>query len=235
VVRLRRSPVLAGIEPRQRDAAAAILASGPLRRWAAGASGGLAAGSTGLVCVVAGRVELRGAVGRGRQVTLARAGTGDVLASLPGDLVPEARAVVDALEESWLCPLDAAHLDALAAHPQVIARLTLRLVGRLEEAQAAIMRVAQPRVEDRVLLALRALAAREGRVTTAGLHLARVRHRDLALVAHVTRPRVTQALAALQRQGRLVRTGEGVLLPLGVLPGARRRRLQPLPGVGRAA
>jgi CRP-like cAMP-binding protein len=185
--------------------------------------------------VVAGAVELRGAIEHGREVTLSRAGAGEVLACLPKDLVPGAHAVLEAEDESWLCPLDMGHLVALAAHPQVLARLTLRLVGRLEEAQAAIMRLAQPRVEDRVLLALRALAAREGRVTAAGLHLARIRHRDLALVAHVTRPRVTQALAALQRQGRLVRTGEGVLLPFGVLPGARRRRLQPLQAAGRVA
>ena len=89
--RLGRSSLLAGLDPPERDAAALILASGPLRRWPAGTSGDPPVGSSGLVCVIAGTVELRGAVGEAREVILARAGTGDVLARVPGDLVPGER------------------------------------------------------------------------------------------------------------------------------------------------
>jgi CRP-like cAMP-binding protein len=185
--------------------------------------------------VVAGAVELRGTTSGGREVTLARARIGEALAGLPVDLIPGAGAVLEAAEDSWLCPLGVNHLTALAAYPHAFARLGLHLVGRLEEAQAATMRLAHARVEDRVLLALRALAAREGRVTAAGLHVGPIRHRQLALVAHTTRPRVTQALTRLHERGLLTRTGDGVLLSLGVLPGARRRRLQPLPAWRTAA
>jgi CRP-like cAMP-binding protein len=100
----------------------------------------------------------------------------------------------------------------------------------VEEAQAAALRLAHRRVEDRVLLALRALAAREGRVTTEGVRTAPVLHRELGRVASVTRPGATQALARLEADGRLRREEDGSILLLGAsAPPVSCRRASTVP------
>ena len=121
-----------------------------------------------------------------------------------------------ALADTWICPLDNAHLRDLAAYPSVLTGLLEQCVLRVEEAQATALRLAHRRVEDRVLLALRALASRECRVTTEGVRIAPILHRDLARVAGVTRPGATQALAHLERDGWLRRDPDGSILLTGM-------------------
>jgi CRP-like cAMP-binding protein len=221
--RLRATDLLAGLAPLERQAAMAILMRGPMERWEAGSSGPVHAGSTGLLVVKTGQVEVVATTEDGRPLVLAEASDGEILTCPPRGLA-SGEVVLHVQADAWLCPLDHEHLRDLGRYPVVLANLIEQCVRRTEEAQAAALRLAHRRVEDRVLLALRALAAREGRVTADGLRLGPVLHRELARLANVTRPGATQALARLERRGDLVRTEDGgVLLPAeGEGPGCRR-------------
>jgi CRP/FNR family transcriptional regulator, cyclic AMP receptor protein len=79
-----------------------------------------------------------------------------------------------------------------------------------------------PRVEDRLLVQLWALAERWGRVGPQGVRLAlNLPHRTLATLIGARRPSVTTALTGLTRAGLVERTQEGWLLhgdPVEVLP-----------------
>jgi len=221
--RLRATDLVAGLGPMERQAAMAILMRGPMERWEAGASGPVHAGSSGLLVVKTGHVEVVATTEDGRPLVLAEASDGEVLTCPPVGL-ESGEVVLHILANAWLCPLDHEHLRDLGRYPVVLTNLIEQCVRRTEEAQAAALRLAHRRVDDRVLLALRALAAREGRVTAEGLRLGPVLHRELARLANVTRPGATQALARLEREGHLVRTEDGgVLLPSeGERAGCRR-------------
>jgi CRP-like cAMP-binding protein len=227
--RLAVTDVLAGLSLLERQAAMAVLMRGPMTRWAEGTSGPLHTGSAGLSIVKSGHVEVVATTEDGRDLVLAEAGDGEVLTCPPAGLAA-GEVVMRALADSWVCPLDHGHLRDLAAHPSVLMGLLEQTVRRAEEAQAAALRLAHRRVEDRVLLALRALAARDGRVTGDGVRIAPVLHRDLARVASVTRPGATQALARLERDGRLRRDEDGSILLLGEsVPPASCRRASTVP------
>jgi CRP-like cAMP-binding protein len=227
--RLAMSDVLAGLRPIERQGAMMVLMRGPMARWAEGESGPLHTGSAGLTLVKSGRVEVVATTEDGRDLVLAEAADGEVLTCPPAGLT-EGEVILRALDDSWLCPLDHAHLRDLAPYPSVLTGLLEQTVQRAEEAQAAAMRLAHRRVEDRVLLALRALAAREGRVTAAGVRVGPFRHADLARVASVTRPGATQALGQLEREGRLVREADGaIVLRADVAAPASCRRASQVP------
>lgn len=227
--RLAVTDVLAGLALMERQVAMSILMRGPMARWAEGTAGPLHTGSAGLSIVKSGLVEVVATTEDGRDLVLAEAGDGEVLTCPPVGLA-EGEVVMRALADSWVCPLDHGHLRDLTPYPSVLMGLLEQTVQRVEEAQAAALRLAHRRVEDRVLLALRALAARDGRVTADGVRIAPVLHRDLARVASVTRPGATQALARLEREGRLRREEDGSILLLGAsVPPASCRRASTVP------
>jgi CRP-like cAMP-binding protein len=209
---LERSDLFAGLDPVSRRSAAGVLAAGASVRLAAGRSAPLVAGTAGFAIVAAGQVEVTTSAGEERQVCLAVARGGDVLVAPPPSAVPGHDVEVRALAESVVARVDHEQIRALAGAPQVLLALLAAVAARAEEAQAAAVRLAHRRVQDRVLLALRALAAREGRVTRDGVHLGGVRHRDLARLANVTRPGATRALAMLCSSGEVVRLPGGELL-----------------------
>ncbi len=228
-LRLGGTDVLAGLTLLERQAAMSILMRGPMARWPEGSSGPLYTGSSGLSMIKTGHVEIVATTEDGRELVLAEAGDGEVLTCPPAGL-GEGEVVMRALAETWICPLDHGHLRDLASYPSVLTGLLEQCVLRVEEAQASALRLAHRRVEDRVLLALRALAAREGRVTADGVRIAPILHRDLARVASVTRPGATQALARLEREGRLRREADGSILLTGVsAPAASCRRPSRVP------
>lgn len=211
--RLSETDVLAGLSPIQRQSAMAVLMGGRMDRLAAGEAGPLSTGTAGLLLVKTGLCEVVVTTEDHRALVLAEAGDGEVLTCAPSGL-GEGDVVLRAVTDVVLCPIDHEHLRALAAHPTVLMGLLEQCTRRAEEAQGAALRMAHRRVEDRVLLALRSIAARQGRVTAEGVRLGGVRHQDIARRANVTRPGATQALAALERDGRLRREDDGSLLLL---------------------
>lgn len=228
-LRLGGTDVLAGLALLERQAAMSILMRGPMARWGVGSHGPLYTGSSGLSIIKSGHVEVAATTEDGRELVLAEACDGEVLTCPPAGL-GEGGVIMRALADTWICPLDNKHLRDLASYPSVLMGLLEQCVLRVEEAQAAALRLAHRRVEDRVLLALRALASREGRVTTEGVRLAPILHRDLARVASVTRPGATQALAHLEREGRLRRDPDGSILLVGLsAPAASCRRPSQIP------
>lgn len=227
--RLAVTDVLAGLGLLERQAAMSILMRGPMARWPQGTSGPLHTGSAGLSIVKSGRLEVVATTEDGRDLVLAEACDGEVLTCPPAALA-EGVVAMHALSDSWICPLDHAHLRDLVRYPAVLMGLLEQTVQRVEEAQATALRLAHRRVEDRVLLALRALAARQGRVTPDGVRIAPVLHRDLARVASVTRPGATQALARLERDNLLRRDEDGSILLLGTsVPPVSCRRSSTVP------
>ncbi|MEW6582457.1 MAG: Crp/Fnr family transcriptional regulator [Actinomycetota bacterium] len=213
--RLSETDLLAGLSPIKRQAAMAVLMSGRMERWAAGQAGALHTGSAGLLLVKSGECEVVVTTEDHRSLVLAEASDGEVLTCAPSGL-DECEVELRALTDVVLCPLDHEHLRGLAPYPTVLTGLLEQCARRAEEAQGAALRLAHRRVEDRVLLALRSLASRQGRVTRDGVKLGAVRHQDIARRANVTRPGATQALARLEREGRIRREPDGglVLPPL---------------------
>jgi CRP-like cAMP-binding protein len=209
--RLAETDVLAGLSPIRRQAAMGVLMNGHMERWAEGETGPLCTGTAGLILVKSGDLEVVVTTEDHRALVLAEAGPGEVLTCAPTGL-DEGEVALRALTDAVFCPLDHEHLRDLAPYPTVLSGLLEQCVRRAEEAQGAALRLAHRRVEDRVLLALRSLAARQGRVTAEGVRLGTVRHQEIARRANVTRPGATQALASLERDGRIRREADGGIL-----------------------
>jgi CRP-like cAMP-binding protein len=209
---LAASDLLAGLDPLARRTALAVLMRGPVARLDAGRTGPLVVGTAGVTLVKSGRVRVMVTTGDGRPLVLAEASDGEMLTCAPVSL-PDARVELEAITTAWLCPIDDAHLADLAGVPGVLANFVRQCALRAEEAQATAIRLAHRRVEDRVLLALRAIAERDGRATTSGPRIDPVSHREVARLANVTRPGATQALARLESDGYLVRDGSGWVVP----------------------
>lgn len=217
--RLGGTDVLAGLAPMQRQAAMSVLMRGPMERWEADKVGPVRTGTAGLLLVKVGECEVVATTQDHRVLVLAEASDGEVLTCAPAGL-DEGEVVLRAVTDVVLCPLDHEHLRDLSAYPTVLFGLIEQTTRRAEEAQGAALRLAHRRVEDRVLLALRSLAARQGRVTTDGVRLERVRHQDLARRANVTRPGATQALARLEQEQQIRRGPDGEIILITGLGGA---------------
>lgn len=214
VADLARSEILDGIDPMARRASVAILTAGPALRLPTGVSAPLEVGSAGFALVASGEIEVVAVPADDREVVLALARGGEIVTAPSSDSGgPAPHLVVRALRDAVIHRVEQEQLRALARAPQVLLNILQAVAARADEAQCAAVRLAHRRVEDRVLLALRALAAREGKVTREGVRLPSVRHRDLARLANVTRPGATQALSTLCASGDLVRmeTGEFLL------------------------
>ncbi|MEA2290825.1 MAG: family transcriptional regulator, cyclic receptor protein [Solirubrobacteraceae bacterium] len=109
--------------------------------------------------------------------------------------------------------LDARFALAAARWPPLAVAISRRHVRRTR-ALAFQLAIAQlPRVDDRLLVLLWALAERWGRVSPRGVRLAlALPHRTLATLVGARRPSVTTALSGLARDGLVERTDEGWLL-----------------------
>jgi CRP-like cAMP-binding protein len=129
-----------------------------------------------------------------------------------GDLLePPTRRSEDLLERtsSWrvLCPVRLALLDAefgdrVRPWPQIVQALVRRAGRRVAEVDALRAITAQPRLEVRLDLLLWHLAARWGRVESAGLRLTLpLTHRLLGQLVSAERPSISHALARLSHSG----------------------------------
>jgi CRP-like cAMP-binding protein len=100
-------------------------------------------------------------------------------------------------------------------HAGIVHRLILR--SRRLSLQSAINSI--PRTQQRLELTLWHLAHRYGRVTSGGLKLSLpLSHAQLAEIVATQRPSVTIALARMQEDGRLIRTGPHQWLLTGPSP-----------------
>jgi CRP/FNR family transcriptional regulator, cyclic AMP receptor protein len=118
--------------------------------------------------------------------------------------------------------LDARFALAAARWPVLAAAVSRRHVRR-SRGLAFQLAIAQlPRVDDRLLVLLWALAERWGKVSPQGVRLAlQLPHRTLATLVGARRPSVTTALSGLARDGLVERTDDGWLLhgdPAEVFP-----------------
>jgi CRP/FNR family transcriptional regulator, cyclic AMP receptor protein len=126
-------------------------------------------------------------------------------------------------EPTRVALLDGRVVLATARWPVLAGTLSRRHVRRARGLafQLAIAQI--PRVDDRLLVLLWALAERWGRVSTQGVRLPlSLPHRTLATLVGARRPSVTTALSGLARDGLVERTEDGWLLhgdPDEVFPG----------------
>jgi hypothetical protein len=153
-------------------------------------------------------------------------GAGDLLRpwddDAPFDALP-LKATWHVHEPARLAVLDTRVAMAAGRWPPIATALGARHVRRTRSL-AFHRAVAQlPRVEDRLLVALWALAERWGRVGPRGVRVPlNLPHRTLATLVGARRPSVTTALTGLSRAGLVERTSDGWLLhgdPAEVLPG----------------
>ena len=123
------------------------------------------------------------------------------------------------IEPSKLVLLDRRFSETAGQWPEVTAALMHRLVLRSRRLCYQLAVNTSPRVEERVLYALWALADRWGRVTEQGtvlnLHLT---HQQVAELVAAQRPSVSGALSRLREEGRISYTRESFVL-LGSVPG----------------
>jgi CRP/FNR family cyclic AMP-dependent transcriptional regulator len=130
-------------------------------------------------------------------------------------------------EPTRVAVLDGRVALASARWPVLAGALSRRHVRRARSLAFQLAIAQLPRVDDRLLVLLWALAERWGRVSPQGVRLPlALPHRTLATLVGARRPSVTTALSGLARDGLVERTEEGWLLhgdPDDVFP----RRLDP--------
>jgi CRP-like cAMP-binding protein len=163
-------------------------------------------GDLGLL-VLEGRALRLGEVGshRGAEVL----GPGDLLRPAdfaePADVVPVVWRL-SALTELRVAVLDRAAASRLARHPELVAGLLERALGRARHLVTSLAAAQAPRVDRRIMLLLWRLAERFGRVTPGGtLVELPLTHEMLSWLVAARRPAVSSALTRLQRAGALQR------------------------------
>jgi CRP/FNR family transcriptional regulator, cyclic AMP receptor protein len=126
-------------------------------------------------------------------------------------------------EPTRVALLDGRVALATARWPVLAGALSRRHVRRSRSLAFQLAIAQLPRVDDRLLVMLWALAERWGRVSPQGVRLPlALPHRTLATLVGARRPSVTTALSGLARDGLVERTDEGWLLhgdPAEVFPG----------------
>jgi CRP/FNR family transcriptional regulator, cyclic AMP receptor protein len=131
-------------------------------------------------------------------------GPGDLLQPPVGDgddTVPST-AAWQALRPSRLAVLDAGFAERTLPWPQIGQALLRRSERRVSDLRAMRAICAQPRLEVRLVLLLRRLAGRFGRVEPTGLRLTLpLTHRLLGQLAAAERPSISNALGRLARAG----------------------------------
>jgi CRP-like cAMP-binding protein len=170
----------------------------------------------------------------GGQPTLRLLGPGDLVHGAPiapGLLTPQ-QSYTAALP-TQLALLDDRFLQAVRHWPRLLTALVERTA---EHHDATLIQLAisqQPRVEDRLVALLRAVAERWGFVDGRGVVVPLpLTHEALGRLIGARRPTVTLALKVLDQQGRLTRLDDGSWL-LGDVEEGQAATLQPLTGTAR--
>jgi CRP-like cAMP-binding protein len=169
------------------------------------------AGAIGIVSV--GRLAVVVDAEAGRSRTIALLQEGDALAftegGWPGAPGARVRAATDAEVLVLARPLD----EVLSAGTGVGAWLMRALAAAVADRELSVAIALEPRLERRLILKLRQLADRWGKVTPEGVRLdLRVTHQELADMIGGARESVTVALGRLQDQGEVVVRRRTVIL-----------------------
>lgn len=132
-----------------------------------------------------------------RTVTLVE--EGDVLVPpTDGWAASGPRLICRALQESIVILVDAERFEQWLAEPRFAANLVRVLAAQVADRELAVAIALEPRVERRLLLKLRQLAERFGRMTPQGMRLdLRLTHQQLADMVGAVRESVTIALGKL--------------------------------------
>jgi CRP/FNR family transcriptional regulator, cyclic AMP receptor protein len=185
----------------------------PTGRW--DAAGTLEPGGTPLGLLILDGLLLRD-LDLGRRASTEVLGFGDILRpwdtdSASSELPLVARWTV--LEPLRLAVLDERFLHLAVRYPRIIDALFARSARRHRGLAVRLVVNQLVRLEDRLLLALWALAERWGRVTPDGVLVPMgLTHSALARLVGARRPSVTSALGDLSRDRLLERTEDGWLL-----------------------
>jgi CRP/FNR family cyclic AMP-dependent transcriptional regulator len=162
---------------------------------------------SGAVCCVigSGRLALGVVAEEQRERTIGMLEQGDLLVR-PLDSWAAAGPNVScyAIEASLIHLVDRARMEAWMRDPALAANLVRVLSAQIAERELAVAIALEPRVERRLLLKLRQLAERWGRVTPDGIRLdLRLTHQELANMVGAVRESVTLALGRLAEAGEI--------------------------------
>lgn len=162
---------------------------------------------TGAVCCVVGggRLALAFIAEEDRERTIGMLEEGDVLVR-PTDgwaaVGPRVRCF--AIEDALMHLVDRRRLDDWMHDPELAANVVRVLSAQIADRELAVAIALEPRVERRLLLKLRQLAERWGRVTPDGIRLdLRLTHQELANMVGAVRESVTIALGRLASAGEI--------------------------------
>jgi CRP-like cAMP-binding protein len=163
--------------------------------------------ATGALCCVvgAGRLALAVIAPEERERTIGMLEEGDLLVRPLepwADSAPQVRCF--AIEDSRVHLVDRARMERWMRDPALAANLVRLLSAQIAERELAVAIALEPRVERRLLLKLRQLAERWGRVTPDGIRLdLRLTHQELANMVGAVRESVTIALGRLAESGEI--------------------------------
>lgn len=162
---------------------------------------------SGAVCCVVGggRLALGVIADEDRERTIGMLEQGDLLVRpLDGWAAAGPRVRCFAIEESLIHLVDMDRMEAWMRDPALAANLVRVLSSQIAERELAVAIALEPRVERRLLLKLRQLAERWGRVTPDGIRLdLRLTHQELANMVGAVRESVTLALGRLAEAGEI--------------------------------
>ena len=164
------------------------------------------ASSGALCCVVGGgRLALAVLAPEERERTIGMLDQGDLLVRPLDNWAaagPQVRCF--AIEDSLVHLVDRDRMEAWMRDPALAANLVRVLSAQIADRELAVAIALEPRVERRLLLKLRQLAERWGRVTPDGIRLdLRLTHQELANMVGAVRESVTIALGRLADAGEI--------------------------------
>lgn len=172
-----------------------------------GAGQEYAVAASGAACclVVRGRLALTVFAEENRERTIGILEEGDVLVRpLAGWASTGPRVRCFAIDEAVLGLVDDARIGRWMEHPGLARNLFSVLAQQIAERELAVAISLEPRVERRLLLKLRQLAGRWGRVTPDGVRLdLRLTHQELANMVGAARESITIALGRLADSGEI--------------------------------
>ena len=164
-------------------------------------------GPTGAICCIvdSGRLALFFLAAEGRERTIGILEEGDLLVRPTeswATVGPQVRCF--AIEDSRVHLVDRSRMDAWMCEPVLAANLVRLLAAQVADRELAVAIALEPRVERRLLLKLRQLAERWGRVTPDGIRLdLHLTHQELANMIGAVRESVTIALGRLASAGEI--------------------------------
>jgi CRP/FNR family transcriptional regulator, cyclic AMP receptor protein len=163
--------------------------------------------ATGAVCCIVGggRLALAFIAEQDRERTIGMLEEGDVLVRpTEGWTAVGPRVRCFAIEDARVHLVDRPRLDAWMHDPALAANVVRVLSAQIADRELAVAIALEPRVERRLLLKLRQLAERWGRVTPDGIRLdLRLTHQELANMVGAVRESVTIALGRLASAGEI--------------------------------